>query len=177
MEIKFDILWPFFRYPNKEYTIRTVAKITKINHTTIRKYLIYYLKMGVLVKKTTGPYPTFIANTNSKKYINLKLYYNLDLIRKSGVVEELEKKYDYPPIILFGSFAKAMDDEKSDIDICIISNIRKDIDLSVYEKKMHRKLSFHQFTTQTWVAAKTKNPELVNNIANGIPLSGQLRIL
>lgn len=177
MEIKFDILDHFFEYPNKGYTIRSLAKIAKINHTTVRKYLIYYVKAGLLVKKQTSPYVTFMADTNSKKYINLKLYYNLELIRESGLVEKIEKAYNYPPIVLFGSFSRAENDENSDIDICIVSDIKKGVDISELEEREFRKISFHQFTKKMWKEAKEKNPELVNNIANGITLSGQLEIL
>ncbi|MBS3056870.1 MAG: nucleotidyltransferase domain-containing protein [Candidatus Aenigmarchaeota archaeon] len=177
MEIKFDILKPFFECPNRGYTIRGIAKITKINHTTVRKYLVYYAKSGLIAKKQAVPYITFTANTNSKKYINLKLYYNLELIRESGLVEKIEKAYNYPPIVLFGSFSKAENNENSDIDICIVSDIKKGMDLSEIEKKMSKKASIRQFTDKAWKEAKKKNPELVNNIANGITLSGQLEIL
>lgn len=177
MEIKFYILKPFFECPSKGYTIRGIAKITKINHTTVRKYLIYYVKAGLLTKKQTIPYITFTADANSKKYINLKLYYNLELIRESGLIEKIEKAYNYPPIVLFGSFSRAENDENSDVDICIISDIKKGTDLSEPEKKMSKKISIHQFTKKKWKEAKEKNKELVNNIANGITLSGQLEVL
>lgn len=177
MEIKFDILRTFFECPNKGYTIRGIAKITKINHTTVRKYIAYYVKAGLLAKKQTIPYITFMANANSKKYINLKMYYNLEAIRESGLVEKIEKDYNYPPIALFGSFSRAENDENSDIDICVISDIKKNADLSDVEKKLSKKISVHHFTKKAWKEAKEKNPELVNNIANGITLSGQLEII
>src|SRR3990167_6930695 len=177
MEIKFDILKPFFECPNRGYTIRGIAKITKINHTTVRKYVVYYAKSGLIAKKQAVPYITFTANTNSKKYINLKLYYNLELIRESGLVEKIEKAYNYPPIVLFGSYSKAENDENSDIDICIVSDIKKEFDILELEKKWFKRISIHQFTKKSWEEAKEKNPELINNIANGITLSGQLEIL
>ncbi len=129
MEIKLDILRPFFRYPNRGYTIRGISKITEINHTTVRKYLLHYLAEDILTKTGISPYPTFLANVKSGKYLNLKLYYNLELLRQSKLVERLEHEYKYPPIVLFGSFSKALDDEQSDVDICIISDIKNDLDL------------------------------------------------
>ncbi len=176
MEIKTDILAPFFREPGRAYLIRELAKITGINHTTIRKYLVYYAKEGIIVKKPANPYDVYSANTSSKKYLNLKYYYNLELVRKSGLVERLEHAYNYPPIVLFGSFAKALDDEKSDIDLCLISDIRKDVDLADCERRIGRKIAIHQFTKKAWAAAKEKNPDLVNSIINGITLSGQIEV-
>jgi predicted nucleotidyltransferase len=101
----------------------------------------------------------------------------LELIRESGLIEKIEKAYNYPPIVLFGSFSRAENDENSDIDMCIVSDIKKGADLSEPEKKLSRKISVRQFTKKTWEEAKEKNPELVNNIANGITLSGQLEVL
>ncbi len=176
MEIKTDILAPFFREPRRGYLIREMAKITGINHTTMRKYLAYYAKEGIIVKKPANPYDVYSANTSSKKYLNLKQYYNLELIRESGLVEKLERAYNYPPIVLFGSFAKALDDEKSDIDLCLISDIRKEIDLSDCERITGRKIAIHQFTQKAWAAAKAKNPDLINSIINGITLSGQIEV-
>ncbi|PIN75334.1 hypothetical protein COV18_04055 [Candidatus Woesearchaeota archaeon CG10_big_fil_rev_8_21_14_0_10_37_12] len=176
MEVNIGILKSFFESPNQGFLIRELAKKTIINHTTVRKYILYYLKEGVLVQKKGKPYSVFLANQESKKYKNIKLYYNLELLRMSEIVECLEKVYEYPPIILFGSFARAEDDKNSDVDFCIISNISKKLNLNEYEKKIGKQLSIHQFTKKQWETAKKKNKELVNNIVNGMTLSGQLEV-
>lgn len=172
-----NILQPFFSEPRRGFLIRELAKDTKINHTTIRKWVQYYAKEGLLVKKPSKPFPVFQANTQSKKYLNLKLYNNLELIRKSELIERLEKAYNYPTIVLFGSFAKAIDDEKSDVDICIISDVQRTFDTKEAEHAIGRKISVHLFTNKSWNEAKRKNPNLINSIINGITLSGQLEVL
>jgi len=177
MDTKVNTLRQFFRQPNRGYLIREIARLAGVNHVTARKHIREYLKEGMIVKKAAAPYPVFSANTSSKKYLNLKLCHNLELIRESGLVERLEREYDYPVIVLFGSFAKAIDDEASDVDICIISNVDKAMDLSSYERVLGRKISIHKFTRKTWETAKRKNPGLVNGIANGIVLSGQLEVV
>ena len=113
----------------------------------------------------------------SKKTLNLKLYYNLEKIRNSNLIEELEKTYDLPVIVLFGSYASAMDDMTSDIDICLISNIEKEFSTEKYEKSLNRKVSIRQFNKNSWKKAKKLNPNLINNICNGIVLSGELEVL
>ncbi len=177
MEVKVDILKPFFQEPTRKYLIREIARILGINHTTVRKYLNYYTKESLLLVKKSQPYSCYVANVESKKYLNAKLYFNLELIRESNIIEKLEQNYDYPPIVLFGSFAKAIDDKNSDIDICVISNINKNIDFSEEEKVLARKISIHRFSKQSFDAAKKNNPELINNVINGITLSGQLEVL
>ena len=82
-----------------------------------------------------------------------------------------------PVIILFGSYASARDDAGSDIDICLISNVEKEFPIEKYEQKLNRKISIHKFNKDLWSKAKKSNPDLVNNICNGIVLSGELVVL
>ncbi|MBI2632524.1 helix-turn-helix transcriptional regulator, partial [Candidatus Pacearchaeota archaeon] len=106
MEQKLTILKPFFEDPNKKFSIRQLSRILKINHTTIRQHLNKMVKEEILSLKKEGVY-SFYRITLSKKTLNLKLYYNLEKIRTSHIIEEIEKLYDFPIIVLFGSFSSA----------------------------------------------------------------------
>ena len=134
------------------------------------------VKERFLSSKKEGVY-FFYQFVLSKKELNLKLYYNLEKIRNSNLIEDLEKAYDLPVIVLFGSYAFARDDTSSDIDICLISNVDKEFQLEKYEKRLNRKISLHKFSKDSWGKAKKSNPNLVNNICNGIVLSGELEAL
>src|SRR3989344_6023845 len=175
MERKLTILKPFFEDPNRKFSIRELSRILKINHTTIRQYLSKLSKDGFLSSKKERVY-SFYQLILSKKALNLKLYYNLEKIRESGIIEDLQKNYDLPVIVLFGSYASAMDDKTSDIDICLISNIKKEFLTEKYEKKLNRKISLHKFNKKSWQKIKKTNPHLGDNICNGIVLSGELEI-
>jgi predicted nucleotidyltransferase len=94
-----------------------------------------------------------------------------------NLIGDLEKTYDLPVIVLFGSYALARDDNISDIDICLISNVNKEFQMEKYEKRLNRKISLHKYSKDSWERAKKLNPNLVNNICNGIVLSGELVIL
>ena len=172
METKLNIFKPFFEYPKKQYYIRDLSRLIKINHTTVRLYLIKLEKETYLIKNKKGIYPTFKLNIN-KKTLNLKLFYNLEKIRKSYLIENLEKNFDFPVIILFGSYSKAKDYENSDLDLCLITKIRKNIDLKKYEKIINRETSLHFYEN----LKNAKNKELINNICNGIVLSGELEVV
>ena len=177
MERKIAILESFFKNPNTNFHIREVAKLTKISHTAVGKYFKKLEREGYLIKKTTKPYSTYKANTTSKKYLNLKLYCNLEKIRESGLIEVIEKYYNYPVIVLFGSFAKAIDDEDSDVDLCVLSQVKSQLELKNHEKIIGRNISIHLFDKKKWNEAKKKNTNLINSICNGIVLSGQLEVL
>ena len=175
METNLTILAPFFEEPNREFSIRELSRILKINHTTIRMHLNHLKKEGHLSLRKQGIY-TFYRLTENKKTINIKLYYNLEKIRKSGIIEDFEREYALPTIVIFGSYAKARDNQNSDIDICLISNINKEFKAEKYEKELHRKVSIHRFTKQAFEKSGKTNPGLVNSICNGIVLSGELEI-
>lgn len=176
MERKLTILKPFFEEPNRKYSIRELARLLKINHTSTRQYLNQLAKEGFLSSKEEGVY-TFYQLILSRKTLNLKFYYNLEKIRKSGIIEDLEKAYDLPVIVMFGSYASATDDSGSDIDICIISNVEKEFSSEKYKKILNRKVSLHKFSKDLWNKAKKSNPNLLNNISNGFVLSGELEVL
>lgn len=176
MERKITILKPFFEDPSRKFSIRKLSRILKINHTTVRQYLNKLAKEGFLSSKKEGVY-SFYQLILSKKTLNLKIYYNLEKLRNSNLIEDLEKTYDLPIIVLFGSYALARDDISSDIDICLISNVNKEFQIEKYEKSLNRKVNLHRYNKDSWNKAKKSNPNLVNNICNGIVLSGELVIL
>src|SRR3989338_7565852 len=176
MERKLTILNSFFEDPNRKFSIRELSRILRINHTTVRQYLNKLVKEGFLSSKKEGVY-SFYQLILARKTLNLKLYYNLEKIRESNIIQDLEKVFDLPIIVLFGSYASAIDDKTSDIDICLVSNVEKEFPTEKYEKGLNRKISLHKFTKSVWAKAKKSNPNLINNICNGIVLSGELEVL
>ena len=176
METKLTILKSFFEAPNKKFSIRALSRSLKINHTTVRQHLNNLVEEGFLSSKKEGLY-SFYQLILTRTALNLKLYYNLEKLREAHIIEDLEKEYNFPVIVLFGSYASAIDYETSDIDICLISNINKEYRSEKYEKKLNRKVSIHKFSKASWEKAKKTNPHLINNICNGIVLSGELEVL
>ena len=176
MERKLTILKLFFEEPNRRFSIRELSRILKINHTTVRQYLNQLVKEEFLSSKKEGLY-FFYWLVLTKKTLNLKLYYNLEKIRESNIIQDLEKVFDLPVIVLFGSYASAVDDKISDIDICLVSNVEKEFSSEKYEKKLNRKISLHKFNKEDWKKTRKTNPNLVNNICNGIVLSGELELV
>ena len=176
MEGYIYILKPFFENPNLKVGIRELSRLIKLNHTTTRDYLMKLKKDNFLSSKKERIYTLYYLN-NNKKTQNLKLFYNLEKLRESNLIEDLEKAYDFPTVILFGSYSNATDDLNSDLDLCIITNIKKEFNTTKYEKIIKRKISIHKFSHNSWNISKKKNPNLINNICNGMVLSGQVEVL
>ena len=87
------------------------------------------------------------------------------------MIDGIIKDFNPSLIILFGSIRKGESTRDSDIDIFIESNLRKDIDLSRYEKKLGHKI---QLLIESRIQEVHNN--LFNNIINGIKLYGSLKL-
>jgi len=177
MEKIIAIMKNYFEHPETTFHIREIARLSKMSHTAARIYHRRLEQDGYLTIRPSKPYPTYRANTSSRKYLNLKLFYNLEKLANSGIIEILEKHFNYPTITVFGSFAKAMDNDKSDIDIFILSEIDSTPEIEACEKKLNRNISLHLYNKKQWKITKAKNPGLVNSICNGFVLSGELEVL
>jgi predicted nucleotidyltransferase len=176
METKITIMKEFFENPDKEFHIRELSRILKTNHTKIRNHLNQLLKENYLEKRKDRTYLFYKAKIN-KKFLNLKLYYNLEKLRNSKIIEDLKEFYDLPTIILFGSYSQAIDDQKSDIDIFIISETKKRFVTEKYKKILKKETSIFLHTQKEFNGLKKNSKELINSLTNGIVLSGQLEVL
>jgi predicted nucleotidyltransferase len=165
------ILESFIEEPEKEFFVREIARKLNKSPATISKYLKNYEKQGILISKEKFNHLLFKANTESIKFKQLKLSYNLNKIYESGLIDFLIKEFNHPnAIILFGSFAKAENIKTSDIDIFIVSSRKKELNLEKYEKKLGYNVQL--FVEKDIKKLKEKNKELLNNIINGITLYG-----
>ena len=167
----------FIKEPEKEFYIRELAKLIKKSPTTTSKYLDEFGKKGILNSRRKFNHLLYKANNENAYFKNLKLLYNLNKLRSSGFIEYLVEEYNHPEaIVLFGSFAKAEDIPGSDIDILIVTPLKKEIALSAFETKLGRKVQLFIHSQADIERMKTKNKELLNNFINGIVLAGYLEI-
>lgn len=168
-----NILQLFIREPEKEFHVRQISKIVKKSPTTISKYLKNLEKQGILESEKKLNHLLFKANLNNERFKQIKLNYNLVTIKESGIIEYLEKELNSPKaIILFGSFAKAENNKKSDVDILIISELKKHLSLEKFEKKIGNNIQIFIHSESEIEKIKQKNKELLNSWINGIILYG-----
>ncbi len=159
----------FAKNPRKSYQIRELSRKIRLAHTSIKIHLKELEKFKLINKEKIGVYNAYKANFNDKNFRFYKKILNMINLKEYGIIEELENKTTPDAIILFGSYAKGEDNERSDIDIFLIAK-EKTIELRKYEKKLNRKIQLF-FSENINKLPK----ELQNNILNGINLSGFLR--
>lgn len=165
------VLEIFFKNPNKSFHIRELSRLTGLSPTGIIKIIKKLKNENLLVSKrekvTEEIRPTF----NDKFYL-IKRIYNIYSLYESGLIDYLKKFYEEPKaIILFGSYSKGLDTEKSDIDICVITS-KKDLpNLTSFEKKLSRKINI--ITSNTSGMKK----EFKSSLANGMVLEGYVELI
>ncbi len=167
----------FIKNPEKEFHVRELARLAKKAPTTVSFYLRKYEKKGLLKSTRKLNHLFFKANIGSISFKQAKLYYNLTIVYESGLLLFLEEEFNHPEaIVLFGSFANAENTPNSDIDIVVISPIRKEVNLKKFEEKLRHKIQLFVLSRQDIEKMKKKNKELLNNLINGVNLSGYFEV-
>ena len=167
---RYKILSEFFDQPNKKFQLRGLSRATRISLPSIKKHIEILLKIGLIKEIKTGIYKGYKSSL-SKEYKILKRNDLLLRLEINGLLEDLEKNFTPNCIVLYGSALEGMDDERGDIDIFIQSK-KKPIDLTKYENMLKRKINI-LFESNV---EKIDN-NLKNSLANGIVLSGFLKVI
>jgi len=156
----------FYKYPNRTFHIREVARLVDLSSTGIIK-IVKKLKMeGLLVSEKKNMIEEIKPNFEGSFYL-LKRLYNIYSLYDSGLIDKIKSLYERPSaIILFGSYVNGTDTEKSDVDIAIISKTSKELDTDKFERKLNRKINIHV------ISLETASKEFKNSLANGIVLEG-----
>lgn len=163
------ILETFFMQPTTEFHVRELARKTGLSAPTVllaidvlrkRELVATYKKGTMKIVKVSG----------SVEFIRAKRVRNVQHLYESGIIDYLSELYGKPKaIILFGSFSRGDDIEKSDIDIAVIANLHKEPLLEIFEKKLGRSISIHE------IDIKKLSKEFYNNLANGIVMEGAIQ--
>ena len=165
----------FFSYPNKEISLNDLSQTLKISKTTANRIATQLTKTGFLNIEVLGRIWRISCNKHHIYNYSKKIAYNLMNIYESGVLDLIHKQIpNSRAIILFGSYRKGDDDERSDIDIAVEvlgDEEPKIINIGVLNKIGYR----NNIKINVYVFSRNKiDLNLFANIANGIILEGFL---
>src|SRR3989344_988076 len=168
-----NIIKYFVKEPEREFHIRELARLAKKSPTTVSKLLLNLEKENLLVSARKLNHLFYKANAENKSFKDFKACSNIGQLRRSGLIDYLDKELNHPEaIVLFGSFRKAEDIPASDVDLLVISSLKKQLNLKRFEDKIGRKIDLFVHSNAEIEKMKTKNKELLNNWLNGVVLSG-----
>ncbi len=155
----------FFKFPLQAFHIREIARLTGLSSTGVIK-IVKKLKKEKLLDSKKSRVVEEVRARYENEFILAKRLYNIYSLYETGLIDALMKFYERPRgIILFGSYSKGTDTEKSDIDIAVVGGA-KIFDASRFEGKLVRKVSVHA------VRLEAAASEFRNSLANGIVLEG-----
>jgi len=161
------VLEIFFREPTIIHFIRGTGKEIGLAQTSVRNNIKELMKLGLIKRKKSKPFDGFVANRDNEQFLFYKRVYNLYSLYelKKFIDEEIHPK----TTIIFGSYSVGEDIESSDIDILIVSRIKKEIETEKFEKCLKRKI--HIITVDD---VKKLDKNMQKRVMNGVIITGGL---
>lgn len=161
----------FFKNPSKTFHLRKLALDSGLSTTSVSSACNKLILQKIIKIVKNDITKEFKADLEREEYFSAKTLFNIFSIRSSGLIDELKKNLNPTSIVLFGSYAKGEDSEKSDIDLLIISLRNKDLDVSKYEKILSRQIQLVILEN-----LKKSDENFINSVINGIVLYGYLEV-
>lgn len=161
------VLEMFFKKPLTIHFIREISREIDLATTSVKNIIKVLLEEKLIIVKKSKPFDGYIANRDNAKFLYYKRVNNLHSLfeLKNKIIEEL-----YPEaIVLFGSYSKGEDVETSDIDLLIISKVKKEIKLNKFEDELKRKINLMIVKNLDKIE---KN--ILKKINNGIVIEGEI---
>lgn len=167
----YKIMKLFFDYPDKEFHIRKIARLTKLSPPGTVKIVKKLKKEGLLNTKKEKIVEKVYAS-KTEKFFLLKKFYNILSLFESGLINFLRDKYEEPEaIVVFGSYSKGEDISISDIDIAIITKKEMSLNLKKFEKILKRKINIYE------IQIENCDREFINSLVNGVVIHGFLKVV
>lgn len=175
---QFKVLSLFMDNPYEKYYLREAARLLKISPMTLKRSLDFLIKNKLILKDTVKNQILYFANMQNLAFRHLKISYNLSWLGNKNLVEFLRKKIpEASSIILYGSFAKGENDKNSDIDILVISSVKKSISSDISEL-FGKDVNLSFFNPAQWSKqAKNNRAFYLDVLTEGIVLYGTMPVV
>jgi predicted nucleotidyltransferase len=135
-KVKVKVLRTLWRYREKEFTIRELAKFLGISHMGIKKVLDELEKTNAIAVRTLGRSYAFKLNTNSYAASIVERTFELEHQALPQLKEMIKSKIESPlvtSVALYGSIVEAKETPQSDIDLLIITNHKEKVEDTIVE--------------------------------------------
>ncbi len=173
----FKVIRYIFFQPNKKFSVRGLARQINISHSSAGEYLKNLKKKDMLTHEQIGNTYQYKINQNHPLVKEWKRILFLEELFNAKTVEEINNilgKDKVEAILLYGSMAKGTADEKSDIDILVISKSTKKMNTLNLEGKLYRETNITVLSPFEWKQkAKKQKPFYEDVILNSIVLYGE----
>lgn len=138
---KVRVLRLLFRYPEREFTEREIAKMIGMSQNTVNITLAELRKTNILTFRRIGRANTYLVNRKSVLFPFLENIFEGEKNIKNDMIKKLKSATrPFLSCILFGSFAQDTEDHGSDLDLIIIvkDKIKAQVTLEKLKEDMLR---------------------------------------
>lgn len=167
----------FFAHPYREIHLRELARMVRLEPSSVHRALASLLMEG-LVTKRKERYASYFKASMSPVFKMSKLAFTLAKFRKARVVQRITGSgTGLSSILLFGSAARGEDDESSDYDILVIAR-ECHLTGSELAAKLGREVNLKRFTLAEWKkGAKANRAFYLEVISSAVPLFGEKPVI
>jgi len=152
--------------PDKEIHLRELSREIKITPIYVKKELQNLEQLNLVLSSKKGNLTLFKINRNSNifselKSIFLKTEFLSEIIKKS--IKKLKIDFSF----IYGSFAKGVESEGSDIDLFVVGSLDEDELVKIVqriEKKISREVNYILWNKDLFLKRARKH-HLLNEIA------------
>ena len=136
--IKIDLLRTLYKFGNKKWTIRELAKFNDKDHSAINYAIKELEEMDIIYLERHGK-STLITLNNKSILANLLQVFDFEKNALNKLINDIKKILNKKVIscILFGSIARREEKTNSDIDLLIITNNKKLIKDLIFERQRY----------------------------------------
>ncbi|HIH32983.1 MAG: nucleotidyltransferase domain-containing protein [Candidatus Diapherotrites archaeon] len=160
--------------PAKSFSVRGLAAEARLSPGAARTALDFMRKKGIASLKVVGKTFQYRANLESPFCRQWKILFNLEELVDAKIAEEIANKIPQVHcILLYGSFAKGTNDEKSDIDLLVVAQGKSKADLG-FANKFKREANISILSLQEWKRKALEDKVFYENVIyDSIVLHGE----
>ena len=166
----------FLNNPDHSFYTKEISRDIGVGSGTVNVFLKNIHKDNILKKEIVGNVHLYNLNNESEIVKQMKTLNTIITFKKNKLTEEFLKNDDSMlSIILYGSHANGEYDSKSDIDLIILVNKKKQFTNTIQklESKIKKIISLQIFTISDWQKIKQKDKTFYESvIRNHIVLYG-----
>lgn len=152
--------------PGNEYHIREMARIVEATPIYVQKELKNLESLGLLVNRKKGNMVLYKLHTKSPIAEDLKRIFLKTESIGQAIMKELDTK-EIKFAFIFGSFAKGIETQTSDVDLLIVGDVSdNDVlrSISKTERRIGREINYILWTEEEFLEKAKKKIPLIKEI-------------
>lgn len=163
----------FFSNTLKRWYFKELVDRSGMSRERVNHYLKILAKENFIVRvKPLNKRPYYVARRDSERFRLEKRFYGLNMLKESGLLEDIQLNTGIKSAILFGSFCRGDWDKSSDIDLFIYGDAAK-LDKAEFESKLKREIQLFSFNSPEDVKRELDS-KVIANVAKGFNIKENL---